>query len=244
MDLNVIILAAGQGKRMKSSLPKVLHEIKGIPMIVKILNEVEKINPKKIILVVSDNYLQIYNELKKYSISEKITFVKQEIPLGTGDAIKATLSKLDNDGNSLILNGDCPMIKYETILNIYNNFINNNYLLQITCIELNNPFGNGRIIKHNNEFLKIVEQKDCNPDENNVKLCNCGIYLVSNHIIKKYIPKINNNNSQKEYYLTDIVELFRNGENKVVGLFELSSDKEIEIYNVNTKEQLDYLNNL
>jgi len=229
---------------MKSDVPKVLHKVNNVPMIVRIILEAKKLNPEKIIIVVGEYLKIIKAEINNYDVGN-IEFALQEVPLGTGDAIKSTLYffKDDMNINNIILNGDTPLLKYETIQYLYDNFIDNKNKLQITCIKLDNPHGNGRIVLNSkNEFQKIVEEKDCNEEERNIKLVNVGIYIASSEILLKYIPKIKNKNAQKEFYLTDIVELYKYGEKDLVGLCKLNENKIDEIYNVNTKEQLDFIN--
>ena len=134
--------------------------------------------------------------------------------------------------------------------NLINSFIKKkNNLLQITCTKFDNPSGFGRIITKNNQFYKIVEDKDCNSEELKVQLCNAGIYVANINILCKYLPFIDNKNAQNEYYLTDIVEIIKNKEinnnkNTIIDLYEIEKIKQIELSGINTKEQLDKLNNM
>lgn len=244
--LYLTILAGGLGKRMQSALPKVLHLVNGLPMIVRLLNEAKELNPHKIIIVVGQFKNVIEGTINKYIDLSKLSieYAIQDVPLGTGHAVLCTLNLLDNDGINLIVNGDNPLLTSKTMRDALHNFINNNNKLQITAIEANNPTGSGRIILHNNTFEKIIEEKDCTEEQRKIKLINCGIYLASTNILKKYIPEIKNNNVPKEYYLTDIVEVCQNDNLNGIGLFVIDKDKELEIINVNTKEQLDNLNNV
>lgn len=247
-NLIVTIMAGGLGKRMQSQIPKVLHEVAGLPMLVRLLNQVNNLKPNKIIIVVGIYKEIITQTLSKYIDISNIIFANQDTPLGTGHAVLCTLHYLDIDKDkdkiNLILNGDNPMLSKETLQFIYDEYVKNNKKLQITAINLDNPTGNGRIIQNNNIFEKIVEEKDCSPEQRNIQLVNCGIYLADINMLNVYIPKIKNNNAQHEYYLTDIVELYKNGEHKPVGLCILDKDRSLEIINVNTKEQLDQLNKL
>jgi len=244
--LYLTILAGGLGKRMQSTLPKVLHLVNGLPMIVRLLNETKELKPYKIIIVVGQFKNVIDETIKKYIDVSKLSieYAMQDVPLGTGHAVLCTLNLLDNDAVNLIVNGDNPLLTANTMKDALHNFINNNNTLQITAIEANNPIGSGRIILNNNIFQKIVEEKDCNGEQRKIKLINCGIYLASTNTLKKYIPKIENNNIPKEYYLTDIVEVCQKDNLDGIGLFVIDKEKELEIINVNTKEQLDNLNNV
>ena len=245
--LTITILAGGLGKRMKSILPKVLHKIHGKPMLVRVINEALKLYPNKILIVVGEYRPIIEETLLEWDVLDKIVFAIQETPLGTGHAVLCTLDDLSNSDNSynIILNGDCPLLKSTTILDIVKVFECNKSDLQITSISNSNPTGFGRIVKDSTgKFLKIVEEKDCDDTERSINEINIGIYMAKNAILKKYIPLIENNNAQKEYYLTDIVEIYLKNVGELVGLVELDHTKLSEIANVNTKEQLETLNSL
>ena len=245
--LIVTIMAGGIGKRMESDLPKVLHLVNGEPMIIKIIQQVLNFNPQKILIVVGKfkNLIDesINNFLRKEDVN-LIDYVEQLTPLGTGDAIKCTLPYITNYKNktNLILNGDTPMLKYQTLRHIVDTYNKSESNLLITAIELTNPSGNGRIIQKDGVFQAIVEEKDCDKDQKIIKICNCGIYVANTDTLLKYIPMINNKNAQNEYYLTDLVSIYKENEQHKVELAILPTEKELEIYNVNTKEQLLFVN--
>lgn len=244
-NLCVTILAGGLGKRMNSDIPKVLCEINGIPMIVRLLRQVIKLNPCKIYVVVGSNKEIIRQTIERDINFEQIVYVVQEKPLGTGDAVKSTLHLLSNNNDiNMILNADVPMLSYGTLQKVYNYYNENNSKLLITSINLGDPTGNGRIIiDANGIFQEIIEQKDCNNDQLGITLVNCGIYVCRTNILQEIIPKISCNNVQNEYYLTDLVKIYRAGD-KSVDLYILDAKNEIEIYNVNTQEQLKYIQGL
>lgn len=249
--LVITIMAAGEGKRMNSDIPKVLHHFKGIPMLIRIILESLKINPSKIIIItgkydelIKSTVFTYFNNDKnnKYNKNNndcinKLTFVKQVIPNGTGDAIKSVLGYYNDDEKVLILNGDMPLIKSD-LLRKFIDFESN-----LLIAQLDNPFGYGRIIKdENNKFIAIREQKDCNTEEKEIKEVNVGIYLFNGNILKKYIPMIENNNAQKEYYLTDIIEILRTNENQMeIKTYLINRDDTYMICGVNTKEELEEL---
>lgn len=246
-NLVVTIMAAGEGKRMNSNIPKVLHLFKNIPMLIRIILEVIKINPKKIIIITGK-----YDELIKKTIFEYINindidnlfFVEQKNPNGTGDAIKCTLDHYpDNEiiDKVLILNGDMPLISSELLLKFINNLENNESKLLVA--ELENPYGYGRIIYNNDIFYEIKEEKDCLIEEKNINIVNVGIYIFPSNILKKYIPMINNNNSQKEYYLTDIIKLIKNNSNININTYKIENNLKYQILGVNTQEELKLLEN-
>ena len=257
--LCITILAGGLGKRMNSTLPKVLHKVNNKPMIVYIIETSLKLNPKKIMIVVGCYKDIIKETIDNYIQSDIIEYVLQETPSGTGDAVKSTLSSLlksNENVNNIILNGDVPMLKYETIRDIYQFYLDSKSELLITTIKLKNPFGFGRIcFKQNrqmdviniphmvNEFEKfqvdkIIEEKDCSPEEKLIDVVNCGIYITNKKTLLECIPQIKNNNAQKEYYITDIVHLCKGMK---IG-YILPENKFNEIYNINTADQLNYVN--
>ena len=239
-NLVVTIMAGGVGKRMKSDLPKVLHKFKGIPMLVRIIKECLKLNIKKIIIITGKFHSLITNTLKEYINHNdfiKINFIIQKNPLGTGHAIKCTLDEYEDNDKVVILNGDMPLINSDVINNLYNYSQNNSILVA----ELNNSHGYGRIIYDNNrKFIKIKEEKDCNDIERNIKIINSGLYKINGSDLKYYILKINNNNKQNEYYLTDIIELMVN-DNKIISTYKIDSNQNKLIMGINSKEELSNL---
>ncbi len=256
-------MAGGLGKRMESDLPKVLHKVYGIidqknvydefksnfkitgydsylkPMIVHVINTSLKLNPKKIFIVVGSYKDIIEKTINEYFDSnDLIEYIIQEKALGTGHAVMCCLPRLQSYPNTetLILSGDVPLISVNTIKNLINE--PNKFLIT----KLTNPFGCGRIILENNKVIKIVEEKDCSSEEKNIKLVNCGIYQINSDILLKFIPQITNNNKACEYYLTDIVELMVKNFIEI-SYYELNECAQYEIKNVNTKVDLESLNN-
>lgn len=238
--LFVTIMAGGLGKRMQSDLPKVLLKVRGESMIVRLIKQVIKLNPSKILIIVGKYKSIIRKEIGSNIIDNRIIYINQPIPLGTGDAIKCTLSQFDTNDivDNIILNGDMPLLKGETINKIYLDFLRTSSKFLITSVNLENPTGNGRIIMNSDRcFREIVEEKDCNSDQKLITLVNAGIYCCKSDVLLDFIPKINNKNAQSEYYLTDLVKIYSDAGNKI-DLFFLPRESEMEIYNVNTKDQL------
>ena len=134
----------------------------------------------------------------------------------------------------IILSGDVPLLKSSTIGHMLNGF---NCATVVTTI-MYTPYGYGRIIENENGFAKIVEEKDASEDEKLVKKVNCGIYIIKSNLLCKYLPLLQNNNNQSEYYLTDIVELIKHGENVSIDLYTIPQERQYEIMGVNTMEQL------
>ena len=142
------------------------------------------------------------------------------------------------DENVLILNGDTPLLS-STLLN---NFLENMCSAKILVSSLDNPYGYGRIIyDKNNNFIEIVEEKDCTEYEKNINIINAGIYLFHSSLLNKYIPIIGNKNAQKEYYLTDIIKIMRNINNTEIKTYLIDDDLKYQIHGVNTQQELKYL---
>lgn len=253
----IVIMAGGEGKRMNSNLPKVLHLLSNKPMIVHVLEKALNINPMKIYIIVGKHKDIIETTIYKYIDSEliknKLEFVFQNKPLGTGHAIKIFCDHINNSISTnlnlskvLILSGDVPLITIDTIKIM----LNTNYAANILVSHTDNNYGYGRIIqeydiKNNYYYLKkIVEEKDCTESEKYIKIINSGIYSINYKILNKYIYYIENKNSQSEYYLTDIFEIINKVDGNHINIVELEKKNIHEIMGVNTKEQLEYLQEL
>ncbi len=200
--ITAIILAGGQGTRMKSPLPKVLHPVAGVPMITKIISNCKKAEFDEIRLVVGHGQNLVKNVVDPMGVQ---TFVQIE-QLGTGDAVKS--AQVDSiEGCVVILNGDHPLITVEDLKHFISDFREQKLDLAVVSVELDNPNEFGRIIRQNNVLKAIVEAKDAGPDALKIKEVNTGIYIVKADLLKKYLPQIKNNNSKKEFYLTDLISL-------------------------------------
>ncbi|ALH22913.1 dTDP-D-glucose 4,6-dehydratase/N-acetylglucosamine-1-phosphate urydiltransferase fusion protein [Chrysochromulina ericina virus CeV-01B] len=230
----VLIMAGGLGKRMNSELPKVLHLLKGKPLIVHVIETALKINPIKIGIIVGKYRDIIEKTVGKYlkDIS-KIEYIIQPTALGTGHAIMCCKDFLSNYKNSsvTILSGDVPLIKSETLEKLNTSL--NKCQAAILINKLDNPHGYGRIIVDRDQFVKIVEEKDCNDIERKVDFVNSGIYSFKCRTIVNNISKITNNNKQNEYYLTDIFNFI---DKKLIELEYL--ENKYEVMGVNTSQQL------
>lgn len=243
-EKGIIIMAGGLGKRMKSNLPKVLHPFHKIPMLIRIIRQAKQLNPKKILIVVG-KYKQIIEDiiLDWENNMNGLEFVIQEPANGTGHAIQCCVDSIvkNNLSQVLILNGDNPLIKSETMRQMFNELNINNFKCNIMTTFLENPTGNGRIIldEKNNNFIKIIEEKDCNEEEKQIKLVNCGLYVFESQILIDNIVKLNNNNAQKEYYLTDVMEIIKNNTNTQIGYVIHPKNKQYELIGINTKEHLE-----
>ena len=240
-NLVVTIMAAGEGKRMNSSIPKVLHEFQKIPMLIRIILETIKINPTKIIIITGKYDLMIKSTIKEYcknnglSIYDNLIFIQQSTANGTGGAIYCALNNYSDDEKILILNGDMPLLSSKLL----NDFIIDNISNKLLISYLDNPYGYGRIIYDNNgKFIYIREEKDCNENEKEINLVNVGIYLFDSLLLKTYIPLIENKNSQNEYYLTDIFKLIISNSHIQINTYMVDYELRYQINGVNTKEEL------
>lgn len=230
MELKALILAAGKGTRMKSEKPKVIHEVNGIPMVKKILNELKKINIKESILILGHKKEEILK------ILGNISYVVQEQQLGTGHAIKQAKESLKNyEGDVMILCGDTPLLKGETLKRMYEYHKSNNCTTTVLTAVYENPFGYGRIVKENGKFIGIVEEKEATEEIKKIKEVNAGVYCCNSKELFKALDKIDNNNEKGEYYLTDIIKI-QVKENKKVDSFILEDSQ--EILGVNSKVEL------
>ena len=235
-NLAVIILAAGKGTRMKSDKPKVLHKIGSKSIIERVVLTTQKLLPKKIVIVVGYKFALIKENLNKLNVK----YALQEEQNGTGHAVMQCKKELNSfDGDSLILSGDVPLINYETLQRMYEIHIETQSAATVLTADIKNPFGYGRIIKKNNDFSFIKEEKDATIDEKKINEINAGIYIFNNKTLFKHIEKISNNNNQKEYYLPDIFPLIIKNKQKV-STFKINNDYEIK--GVNTIAQLNELN--
>ncbi len=201
MSTSVIILAAGKGTRMRSSLPKVLQPLAGRPLLGHVIETARKLNAKNIITIFGHG-----GDLVQQAFAqENVQWVEQAEQLGTGHAVKVTLPVLPTDGVSLILSGDVPCISQETLEKLL--AVSRETGIGLVTLTLADATGYGRIVRENNKIQAIVEHKDANDAQRQIKEINTGIYCVSNAKLHQWLPKLSNNNAQGEYYLTDIVAM-------------------------------------
>ena len=236
-ELIIIILAAGKGSRMNSSLPKVLHTLQGAALIDHVLDESQLLNPIETILVVGFKKEQVILHTRERSNIKYATQIEQ---LGTGHAVLQTEELLKNkNGHILILYGDVPNIKASTLRPIIADHIINNRDLTLITAEIDDPTGYGRIIRDKNgNLLKIVEEKDCTDDEKKIKEWNPGIYIFKIPEVFEVLNNIKTNNASKEYYLTDAIGLAQQSNMQIKAIKIANSN---EVMGVNTADQLEEL---
>ena len=230
MKLKTLILAAGKGTRMKSDLPKVIHKVNGIPMVKKILNELEKLGTEENILILGHKIEEILEELGE------IKYAVQEEQLGTGHAIMQAENLLkDYEGDVMILCGDTPLLRHETLKAMYEAHKKSGVATTILTSVYENPFGYGRIVKDGEKVTAIVEEKEADEETKKIKEVNAGVYCCNAKELFAALKKVTNNNEKGEYYLTDIVGI-QVGEGKTVASFVLEDNR--EILGVNSKVEL------
>ena len=247
MSLGILILAGGLCKRMNSDLPKVLHKLNDKTLIQCVIETANKLNPDKIGIIVGkykDQIEQSINEVFNEEILNKIEYIIQEEAKGTGHAVQCATDFIKNYNRILVLSGDVPLITEKTLTSM----VNLDSKCTILVNELENPTGYGRIKYESNESnesnekpntssnecnkVKIIEEKDCTDEEKLIKVINSGIYCFESNSLLEYLPRLECNNAQNEYYLTDVVSFYDNV--KVI-----KSDNNNEILGVNTCEQLE-----
>lgn len=201
MSTTVIILAAGKGTRMRSSLPKVLQPLAGHPLLGHVIETAKKLN--------ADNIITIYGhggDLVQAAFAEQeIKWVEQAEQLGTGHAVQMTLPVLPQDGVSLILSGDVPCINPVTLQKLLDATAETG--IGLVTLTLPDANGYGRIVREQGQIQAIVEHKDASEEQRQIKEINTGIYAVSNAKLHQWLPRLSNDNAQGEYYLTDIVAM-------------------------------------
>ena len=228
--LNVVILAAGKGTRMYSETPKVLHELAGTSLVEHVITTASNLNPASITLVVGHQA----DELESHLANKKYNFARQTEQLGTAHAVEQALPFLDDEAQVLILYGDVPLTKASSIEKLV--ALTDESTMAVLTSEVKSPRGLGRIVRDKNRNIKtIVEEKDANVEQKSINEINTGIMAFPVKKLKKWLPRINNNNTQNEYYLTDIVSLALEDECHVKTSF---CKEEHEAYGVNNLLQL------
>jgi len=229
----VVILAAGEGKRMKSHLPKVLHPLCGKPMLHYVLRAVEELSPKRTVLVVGHGL----EKVKEAFPLSWVEYAIQEEQLGTAHAVLAAKEAIfGSNGLVLILNGDSPLIRVETLRRFINTHKELEAGVSILTAFLEDPGGYGRVVRdEKGGILKVIEEKDANLEEKNIKEINTGVYLVESNFLWSALERIDRKNKQGEYYLPDIVEVAGVSDKKVLGF---RVDDPEEVLGVNSRVEL------
>ncbi|MDH8679635.1 bifunctional UDP-N-acetylglucosamine diphosphorylase/glucosamine-1-phosphate N-acetyltransferase GlmU [Fusibacter bizertensis] len=209
--LITIILAAGYGKRMKSKLPKVLHKVSGVPMIQHVVDLANEIGTDETVCVVGHGRELVESALA----NQNIEFAVQEVQLGTGHAVKSAQAFID-EGLVLVLFGDAPLLSASTLKAFITNHKNGKYKASLISTFFDDPTGYGRIVRdQEGNFDRIIEHKDASEDQKRIGEINSGIGLFDASILMDALDALKNNNSQGEYYLTDVFEYVKEKHGKV-----------------------------
>lgn len=230
-----IVLAAGKGTRMKTSLPKVLHTLRGRPLLDHVLDTAVSIGSDKMIVVAghgADSVRAVVNER-----SRKLRVVIQEPQLGTGHAVAQCLDLLAGfEGTVVILSGDVPGLKAETVKDLARTRVEKGAALSVLTGHLDEPSGYGRIVRgHDGEILGIVEQKDLSTKQHTITEVNLGVYACDSSFLVQELPGISTENAQGEYYLTDLV---KTAADKGFGAVSHTALDPTEALGINTLEEL------
>ncbi len=228
--MNIVILAAGQGKRMHSNLPKVLHPIAGKALAQHVMDTARSLSPEKLVVVFGHGGEVVRSTLN----SADISWARQEPQLGTGHAVAQALPVLEgSSGQTLVLYGDVPLTQATTLKRLLHAGKDG---LSILTVELANPTGYGRIVRDAaGKVLRIVEEKDATPEEKTIREVNTGIMAIPSARIADWLGRLSNNNAQGEYYLTDIVAL---AVAEGMPVSTAQPEGEWEVLGVNSKVQL------
>ena len=229
MKLTVVILAAGQGKRMKSDLPKVLQPLAGRPLLGHVVSRARALNPSSIHVV----YGHGGDAVREALVKEKLQWALQGEQLGTGHAVMQAMPNVADDELVLVLYGDVPLIDAGTLRQLI--AAAGAKAMSLLTVMLDNPSGYGRIVRKSGAIQKIVEQKDATKAQLKIREGNSGIMAVPAKLLRKWLGKLGNRNAQGEYYLTDIIAMAVKDKVKVTPLI---APTVAEVLGVNDKAQL------
>ena len=237
MNVAVLILAGGMGKRMKSTTPKVLHKLNDYSIVGNIIKKISD-NISNDLFVVTGKYhkmIKDHLETELGDLENKINYVDQDPALGTGHALQCGFKSLHKYKGIIVINGDVPFLNIDTLKSIITKS-DNDCILGICKMDyLEEEWrGHGRIIMNEESIEQIVEEKDCSLEQKEISIINGGLYYFNNIVLSKYINDIDNNNKQKEYYITDYIGIFVRNNYRVLPVYLEKN----EILNINTPEQL------
>jgi len=233
--MNVVILAAGMGKRMQSALPKVLHPLAGKPLLRHVIDAARKLSPGKLCVIYGHGGAAVPEMVAALAqeTGSTIDTALQQPQLGTGHAVMQAVPQLDDAAPTMVLYGDVPLTTPETLARLVEAAGSDK--LAILTVEQANPFGLGRIVREGGSIVRIVEEKDASEAERAIREINSGIMVIPTRHLKKWLSALSNNNAQGEYYLTDIVaQAVADG----VPVVAAQPSGEWEVAGVNSKVQL------
>lgn len=241
-SLEILILAAGLGTRMKSARAKVLHELGGHPLITYVCRAAQSLNPRKIYVVVGHQAAEVQKAVQA-EVGEAAEFVTQTEQRGTGDAVMAAQAQLENtDSLVLVLSGDVPLIRAATLERFIDQHRASGAACSVLSVRLENPTGYGRVVRdESDQFVRIVEQKDATPEEQKVREINSGIYCFAGQKLFPALERVKPSNKQGEFYLTDVPQILLS-EGEKVDVY-LHGDAR-EVSGINTRAELAEFENL
>ena len=226
--LNIVILAAGKGTRMYSDKPKVLHALAGRPLVQHVLDCAAALQPQQVCVVYGHGGEAVPQAMSRYPAQ----FVIQEPQLGTGHAVQQAMPHLADDGQTLVLYGDVPLIQHSTLHKMQQAGDG----LVLLTVNLDNPTGYGRIVRNGQgDVQRIVEEKDASAEQRKISEVNTGLMLAPTKMLREWLANLQNNNAQREYYLTDIVAM---AVQQGIAVHTVQPGHEWEIHGVNSKAQL------
>jgi bifunctional UDP-N-acetylglucosamine pyrophosphorylase / glucosamine-1-phosphate N-acetyltransferase len=205
--IDVVVMAAGKGTRMKSRLPKVLHSLAGRPLLQHVMDTVHALSARHVVVITGNGAPEVEAAVSgwaKAAQQEPARFARQEPQLGTGHAVQQAMPLLPDDGLTLILNGDVPLVEAATLQRLVDS--GGAGKLALLSVELRDPTGYGRIVREGGSVRAIVEQKDASPQQREIREVYTGFMAVPNAMLKRWLGRLKNDNAQGEYYLTDIVQ--------------------------------------
>jgi bifunctional UDP-N-acetylglucosamine pyrophosphorylase/glucosamine-1-phosphate N-acetyltransferase len=229
MALDIVIMAAGKGTRMKSALPKVLHKLAGLPLLQHVLQTTTELGADRTIVVTGHGAEQVEATVA----APALVFVRQMPQLGTGHAVQQAAPQLHDEGTTLILNGDVPLIRAPTLRHLLE--ASGGTKLALLTIELPDPGGYGRIVRSGEQVRGIVEHKDASPEQRAIREVYTGVMAAPTALLKRWLAALRNDNAQREYYLTDVVALAVEAGVPVVAS---AAPQETEVLGVNSPLQL------
>lgn len=230
VPLSIVILAAGQGKRMKSELPKVLQPVAGRPLLKHVIEAAQALEPTATYVVYGHGGDRVREALK----DEQVVWVLQAERLGTGHAVAQATPQIPDDHVVLVLYGDVPLISHATLAELL--MLCGPKQISLLTVILDDPSGYGRVVRNGRDQVqKIVEQKDASKKELQIGECNTGVLAAPAKLLKKWLKSVGNDNSQGEYYLTDVIAM--SVEDKIA-VNPLVAQNVVEVIGVNDKVQL------
>jgi bifunctional UDP-N-acetylglucosamine pyrophosphorylase/glucosamine-1-phosphate N-acetyltransferase len=229
MVLNVVVMAAGQGTRMRSKRPKVLHTLGGRQLLQHVLGAVAELAPARTVVVTGHGA----DEVERSAARPGVSFVRQEPQLGTGHALQQAAPLLDDDSTTLVLNGDVPLIESATLRRLVAAAAADR--LALLTIDLDDPFGYGRVVRKGGAISAIVEEKDASDQVRALHEVYTGVLAAPTRALKRWLAALTNDNAAREYYLTDVVRVAVADGTEVVGV---AAARETEVLGVNSAAQL------